>query len=120
MTFVDINAIQFYQPPKIAGIRKDRQLIVSSLRPFTTFRLSKKRKGTLSNLNQIENLDMTSLLLKELLNLFDISASNFNNIEADVRSTVLLPYCFNKWELILPGILNKLDTTYNHNFSSLI
>lgn len=120
MTFVDMNAIQFYQPPKIAGTRKDRQPAVSSLRPFTALGPSEKKKGTLPNLDQIENLNMIGLPLKEPLNPFHVSASNFSGIEADAGGTVLLPYCLNRRELTLPGISNKLDTTHNYNLSSLI
>lgn len=53
-----------------------------------TFRLSKKKK-ILLNLNQIENLDMTSLPFKKLLNLFYILASNLNGINVDVKDIVL-------------------------------
>lgn len=81
---------------------------------------SEKGKETLPNLDQIENLDMTSLPLKKPFNPFYMSASNFRGIKADLKDMVFLHYCLNKWELILPGILNKLDTTHNHNLNSLI
>lgn len=77
-------------------------------------------KKTFPNRNQIENHNMTVLLLKKSLNPFYVSVSNFNGIKTDARSTVLLFYCLNKWELTLLGILNKLNTTHDHNLSSLI
>lgn len=120
MIFVNINAVQFYQPPKAVGTRKHKQPAVSSLHLFAAFGPSEKEKGTLPNLDQIENLDVTGLPLEKPLHLFHVSASNFSGIEADAGGTVFLPYYLNKQELTLPGILNKLDTTYDHNLSSLI
>lgn len=115
-----MNAVQFYQPLKAAGTRKDRQPALSSLRLFTALGPSEKGKGTLSNLDQIETLDMTGLPLKELFNPFHVSASNFSGIKVDARGMVLLFYCVNKRELTLPGISNKLDIIYEYNLSSLI
>lgn len=115
-----MDNVQFYQPQKAAGTSKDGQPAVSSLRLFSPLGPSKKGKGTLLNLDQIENLDMTGLPLKEPLNPLHVSASNLSGIEADAGSTVLLPYYLNKQELTLPGISNGLIITHNHNPSSFI
>lgn len=63
---------------------------------------------------------MNGLLLKESLNLLNMSASNLSDIKADVRGMVLLSYCLNKRELILPDILNRLIITHNHNLNNFI
>lgn len=114
-----MDNIQFYQPSKVAGIRKDEQPTVSNLRLFTALRPSKKGKKTHLNLDQIENLDMTGLSLKKFLNPFHVSASNLSGIKADAGSMVFLPYYLSKQKLTLPGILNGL-ITHNHNLSSFI
>lgn len=57
---------------------------------------SKKRKETLPNLDQIENLDMTGLSLKKPFNPFYMSVSNCSGIKADVKDMVFLYYCLNK------------------------
>ena len=118
MVFVDMDTAQFYQPPKAAGTHKDGQPVVSGLRPSTALGPSEKGKGIILNHNQIENLDMTGLLLKEPLNPFHVSASNLNCIEADAGGTVLLPYCLNKRELTLPDILNGLITVHDHSLGN--
>lgn len=94
MIFVGMNAVQFYQSPKAAGTRKNRQPVLASLRPFTT--LSEKKKETLPILNQIDNLNMTGLPLKEPLNLLHMSASNLRDIKEDARGTILHLYYLNK------------------------
>ena len=120
MIFVNIDIVHFYQLPKIASKYKNRQPAVSSLYFFTTFGSNKKRKKTLLSLDQIENFDITSLQLKESLNPFHISASNFSGIEANVKSIVLLSYYLNKQELILSNISNRLISTHKHNLSSFV
>ena len=90
MIYVDMDNAQFYQPPKAAGTRKDGQTAVSGLRPSTALGPSEKGKGILLNHDQIENLDMTGLPLKEPLNPFHVSASNLNCIEAPAGGTVFL------------------------------
>lgn len=73
MIFVDIDTAQFYQLPKAISICKNGQPAVSSLRLFIALKLSEKEKmKTLISLEQIENLDMTSLPLKKPLNPFHV------------------------------------------------
>ena len=90
MNHVDMDTAQFYRPPKAADTRKDGQTVVSGLRPSTALGPSEKGKGILLNHDQIENLDMTGLLLKEPLNPFHVSVSNLNCIEAPAGGTVFL------------------------------
>lgn len=96
MIFVNINTAKFYQFPKAAGIRKNRQPKVSSLYSFMALEPSKKEKRTLLSLDQIKNLDMTDLPLKKPLNLFCMLALNLNGIKTDVKGIVLLCYYLNK------------------------
>lgn len=63
MILVDMDNVQFYQPSKAAGICKDGQPAVSSLRFFMALGPSEKREKTLLNLNRIKNFDMTDLPL---------------------------------------------------------
>ena len=115
-----MNTNQFYQPLKAAGTRKDGQPVVSGLRPSTALGLSEKGKGILLNYDQIENLDMTGLPLKESLNPFYVSALNLNCIKADAGGTVLLPYYLNKRELTLPDISNRLIIIHDHSLGNFI
>lgn len=96
ITFVNINIVQFYQSPKAASICKDKQPAISNLHLFITLGPNEKKKRTLPNLNQIENFDITGLLLKELFNPFHILASNFSGIKIDAGGTVFFLYCLNK------------------------
>lgn len=118
MVFVDMDTAQLYQPTKAAGTRKDGQPAVSGLRPSTALGSSEKGKGILLNHDQIENLDMTGLPLKEPFNPFHVSVSNLNRIEADAGGTVLLPYCLNKRELTFSDISNELITVHDRSLGS--
>lgn len=90
MIFVDMDIAQFYQLPKISNTRKNRQHTVPCMHLFTGLGLSEKKKKILLNLDQIENLDMTDLPLKERFNPFHMSVLNLSSIKADVEGTILL------------------------------
>ena len=101
MTLVDMNTVQFYQPAKAVGQRKDGRPAASSLRvPMArgkgntppALEPDKEWSGILPGYDPIEILDMTGPLPEEPFNLFQRPAPDLDGTEKDAEGTVLRRY----------------------------
>ena len=87
MAFVDLNSIQFYQPPTTAGSRSDGRPTVSNLHVPTAYGKGKKENKSLPKFDVIEFLDMTGPPPKEHTDPLHIPAPNLCT-EQDASGTV--------------------------------
>ncbi len=96
-TLVNMDSVQFYQPPTTTGLRSDGRPTVSNLHVSTAFGKSKKASESLQDFDLIQFLDMTGPPPKESTDPLHMPAPNLCTKE---MPEVQFPIINIRWALI--------------------